>query len=80
MEKFYNQGLAGYALPYAAENEILIEKTPHYTFGSNRKLSEIASRIKNSKIENPKLIIFLCDPTKRYLSSVKQQLINIRSV
>ena len=80
MNSFYSKGLHGYALPYASKNEILIEKTPHYTFGSERKLKETISRIKKSKIKNPKIIIFLCDPTKRYLSSVKQQLINIRLV
>ena len=63
-------GLAEYPIPRAAEDEILIEKTPHYSLGSREKLLERAKAMK-SKMPDVKLLVNICDPAKRAFSHIK---------
>ena len=64
-------GLAEYAIPRAAKDEILIEKTPRLTFGSQEELIRRAKAMK-SKMPNVKLLVHLCDPATRAFSWIKQ--------
>ena len=71
-------------IPRAADDEILIEKTPSYTLGrlsysnsyssyslgSREKLLEQAKAMK-SKMPDVKLLVNICDPAKRAFSHIK---------
>jgi len=71
-QKRIDIGLEGYALPLAAEDEILIEKTPDYTLGTRQTIHQRAQMMKQ-QMPNAKLIVMLCDPAERAFSHVKHQ-------
>ena len=60
-----HQNLHEYEIPHAAVDEILIEKSPQYLYGTVEKLRHRAQRMIQM---NPdlKILIFVCDPVKRY--------------
>ena len=62
-----------YEIPLAAEDEILIEKTPEIVNGN---YSQLLGRSKCMKKTNPKvkILVMICDPTKRYISHTKHVL------
>ena len=66
-------GLQEYAIPEAAPDEILVEKTPDYSLGSSRVLFERATNMKK-RIPNLKLFVLLCDPAERAYSHIKHSL------
>ena len=65
-------GLVDYAIPRAALDEILIEKTPDYTLGSEEVLLRRAYAMKD-KMPAVKLIVLLCDPANRAFSHIRHQ-------
>ena len=64
------EGLTEYPIPRAAEDEILIEKTPSYSLGSGERLLKEAKAMK-SKMPDVKLLVNICDPAKRAFSHIK---------
>ena len=60
-----SQRLENYEIPKASRKEILIEKSPEYLSGGPDIL---AYRARRMKTVNPdvKILVFLCDPVKRY--------------
>ena len=66
-------GLPQYAIPKAALDEILIEKTPDYLYGRANVLEARALDMKMSGNPNMKLIVFLCDPVERAFSHLAQK-------
>ena len=64
------EGLTEYPIPRAAEDEILIEKTPSYSLGSGERLLKQAKAMK-SKMPDVKLLVNICDPAKRAFSHIK---------
>jgi len=64
--------LKEYQIPTAAKDEILIEKTPDYTLGSQTTLKNRANSIKE-KMPNAKLLVLLCDPATRAFSHIRHQ-------
>lgn len=67
-----NGGLKEYTVPMAASDEILIEKTPDYTLGSQSVLKARAQHMKNQMPE-VKLLVLLCDPATRAFSHIRHQ-------
>ena len=51
----WRKGINSYAIPFAAEDEILIEKTPNYSKGNKDELESRARIIKNT-IPNGKIL------------------------
>jgi hypothetical protein len=68
--KRWKSGLKSYAIPRAAKDETLIEKTPNYSRGNRKSLRKRANIIKKT-IPKSKLLVVLCDPVKRYISHQK---------
>ena len=70
--KKVEQGLVEYPIPEAADDEILIEKTPDYSLGGYQTLRHRAELIKKN-VPKAKLIVYLCDPALRAFSHIKMQ-------
>ena len=65
-------GLKAYAIPAAASDEILIEKTPDYSLGTATTL-RLRAQMMQKSMPNVKLIVLLCDPASRAFSHIKHQ-------
>ena len=62
--------MAGYAIPEAAPDEILVEKSPDYTLGSPNTLWGRA-KVMRERIPHLKMFVSLCDPAERVYSNIK---------